>query len=179
MSNNDVNKTQQVKKNLKASDLKDAVLDYLKQNSDSFKETLDRALKPRDGEYDNTKSVLNAFCKSSKDELTKNDVLSFRSNRATYGKKIVQYLTLLTTADYGEVLRFDENSGKYSFSNPFFKAYVVMQFSTDENSHINHNQPQQLELARMEEIFKMLSLSIDDVEVKVQRTSRRRTENLD
>jgi hypothetical protein len=170
-------KTQQTKKILKAADLKDAVLDYLKQNSDSFKETLDRALKPRDGDYDNTKGVLNAFCKSSKDELTKNDVLNFKANRITYGKKIAQYLSLLTTADYGEILRFDENSGKYSFSNPFFKAYVVMQFSTDENSHTNHNQPQQLELARMEEIFKMLTLSIDDVEVKLHRTSKKRDQN--
>ena len=42
------------------------------------------------------------------------EVLNYKSNKSTYGaKKVLEYLNLLTTADYGEVLRFDENSGKY------------------------------------------------------------------
>ena len=152
--NNGVRETSKIKKRLKVDYLKDAVVDYLKQNSDSFKETLDRALKPRDGMYDNTKGVLNAFCKSNKDELTKNDVLNYKNNKSSYGgKKIIEYLNLLTTADYGEVLRFDENSGKYFFSNPFFKAYTIMQFSTDEGTIASHI----TESVSMEELFRILS----------------------
>lgn len=40
---------------------------------------------------------------------------------------------MLTTNHYGEILRFDPNSGKYFFSNPFFKAYSIMRFTTELN----------------------------------------------
>ena len=36
-----------------------------------------------------------------------------------------------------EVLRIDLNSNKYSFSDPFFKAYVSMQMGIDTNDEIS------------------------------------------
>lgn len=153
---NKVTDTQLVKRIFKPEDLRGAILDYLKQNSDSFKETLDRALKSRDGNYDRTKPILSAFCISAKQELSKDDILNYKNNKNLYGKKIIQYLNLLTTVDYGEIIRFDENSGMYFFSNPFLKAYASMQFSEDEK----HNKPIQLqqarEQARMEEVYSIL-----------------------
>jgi len=130
--NSGVQITQRTKRQFGESHMKGAVLDYLKQNSDSFKKTLDRALKSRDGRFDNTKNILLAFCKSEKDELTKKEILSFGPNKHFYSTTIKEYLELLTTPEYGEILRFDNNSGKFSFFNPFIKAYALMHFATED-----------------------------------------------
>jgi len=165
--NKNIKVTQKMKRKLRKETLNDAVMDYLKQNSDSFKETLDKALRPRDGKYDKTKNILLAFCKIEKDELTKGEVQNFKNNKKTYGINLQEYLRLLTTADYGEILRFDSNSGKYSFSNPFFKAYTIMQFSTEEKQ----SEDSRMDIIQFEEILKYLSISFKDgnaeVEVKI------------
>jgi hypothetical protein len=133
--NNKIEKTQKIKKKLDNNNLQEAVAAYLKQNSDSFKETLDRALKYRDGNYDDTKYILKAFCQQNKDELTYKEVNVYGGNKKRFRKEDVKkYLNLLTTAEYGEILRFDANSGKYFFSNPFFKAFAIMMFREDKNN---------------------------------------------
>ena len=153
--NNKVNLTQKIKKRLKLETLKDAVHDYLRQNSDSFKEILDKALRPRDGKYDDTKNILQSFCKSDKDEMTKAEVQNYKNNKKFYGSNIVEYLRLLTTADYGEILRYDSNSGKYSFSNPFFKAYTLMQFSIEEKTP----EKERIEYIDIDEMLKYFVMS--------------------
>ncbi len=174
--NNNVKITPKVKRKLKTDTLNDAVMDYLKQNSDSFKETLDKALRPRDGKFDNTKLILQSFCKSEKDELTKAEIQRFGNNKKIYGTTILEYLRLLTTVDYGEILRHDTNSGKFSFSNPFFKAYTIMQFSTEEK----HMQPQPLEIVQFEEILKYLTISMKDIsnmEIEIKSNKNRKKPN--
>lgn len=166
--NNNVESTTKLKKKFKDETLKNAVIDYLKQNSDSFKEILDRALKHRDGKFDNTKSILQAFCKNDKEELTQKEVLNYRNNKNLYKSNINQYLQKLTTADYGEILRFDENSGKYSFSNPFFKAYTIMTFSMEEKESTRTT----LNFDNIEEIMKLLSISIEDIKIEVEPRTR-------
>lgn len=166
--NHNIENTTKTKKKFKDESLKSAVVDYLKQNSDSFKEILDRALKHRDGKFDNTKAILQAFCKSDKEELTQKEVLSFKNNHYIYKANLPEYLHKLTTADYGEILRFDDNSGKFSFSNPFFKAYTIMSFSMEEKESTRTT----LNFDNIEEIMKLLS--IDDFKITVQPTKRPR-----
>lgn len=168
--NHNIEKTSKLKKKFKDESLKSAVVDYLKQNSDSFKEILDRALKHRDGKFDNTKAILQAFCKSDKEELTQKEVLSFKNNKMVYKATLTEYLHKLTTADYGEILRFDDNSGKFSFSNPFFKAYTIMTFSMEEKESTRTT----LNFDNIEEIMKLLSISIDDLKITVHPTNRPR-----
>ena len=156
--NNNINETLKTKVNLDETTLHNAVIDYLKQNSDSFKKILDRALKPRDGGFDDTKSILQAFT-GEKEELTHKEILAYKSNRKLYGKNIKSFLNLLTTAEYGEILRYDDNSGKYSFSNPFFKAYTIMKFSTEaKERHEN-------DYVKFEEILKLLNFSLTKLKV--------------
>jgi hypothetical protein len=164
--NNSVERTLRIKKKLKTAALLDAVRDYLKQNSDSFKETLDRALKPRAGKFDKTKKILQCFCDADKHELTHRELLSVKGNKKTYGSQLEEYLRLLTTADYGEILRFDDNSGKYSFSNPFFKAYTIMYFSIEERDQSIHT----IDLD-IDEIMKYFNITIDNVKLKVERVA--------
>lgn len=172
--NNNIKKTQFLSKEIRYTSLKEAVLDYLKQNSDSFKETLDRALKPRNGDHDNTKGILESFCKSTKEELTTGDIMHYGNNRRLYQANLDTYLQLLQTADYGELLRFDSNSGKYSFSNPFFKAYTIMQFSTEEQPS-NSNIKRRMYIENYDEILRLLSIRISDIsEIKVSTKVSRR-----
>lgn len=162
--NHNVESTTKAKRKFKDDSLKNAVVDYLKQNSDSFKEILDRALKQRDGKFDNTKAILQAFCKSEKEELTQKEVLNFKNNKSVYKSTLTEYLHKLTTADYGEILRYDDNSGKFSFSNPFFKAYTIMTFSMEEKESTRTT----INFDNIEEIMKLLSVSIDDLKITVR-----------
>lgn len=164
--NNGIKKTIFYKKTILANSLEKAVLDYLKQNSDSFKETIDRALKPRNGDFDNTKGILESFCKATKEELTTKEILHHGRNRKIYFHNIEQYLKILQTSDYGEILRFDSNSGKYSFSNPFFKAYATMHFSTEDGT----TEVKSVGVDRFEDIMKLLELSLSDVDIKLKST---------
>lgn len=126
--------TQKSKKILTENFNRDAIKPYLQQKSDSFKETFDRALKPRDGKYDNTRRILEAFCHNEKDELTPREILSYRNNNKIYRTTLNVYLKLLSTVEYGELLRFEENSGRYSFATPFHKAYAIMRFFEEDKA---------------------------------------------
>jgi len=162
--NSKIEKTSKIKKKFMDESLKSAVIDYLKQNSDSFKEILDRALKHRDGKFDNTKQILQTFCKSEKEELTPQEVLTFKNNKNIYRSTLTEYLHKLTTSDYGEILRYDDNSGKFSFSNPFFKAFSIMTFSMEEKEPARTS----INFDNIEEIMKLLSISIEDIKLNVQ-----------
>lgn len=131
--NNNIIKTQKTTKILHEDKLEKAVVDYLKQNSDSFKEIFDRAIKQRDGNADQS-LLIEVFCNAKKEELAYNEISNYKNIKKSFkGAALNDSLQLLTTTEYGEVLRFDNNSGKYFFSNPFFKAYAIMRFASEED----------------------------------------------
>lgn len=127
--------TSKIKKTFAEKDLQVAVEDYLKQNSDSFKEILDKATKARGYDIVDTKVILDAFCNIKKEELTIGEIRNYKNLRKVNNVSLKSTLNLLTTAEYGEIIRFDSNSGKYFFSNPFLKAFSIMSFSA-EKDHI-------------------------------------------
>ena len=71
----------------------------------------------------------------SKEELNIKEItqLLSRKNIAFKKDRLSEILNSLTTVEFGEIMRFDENSGKFSFSNPFFKAYTKMCFDNDNS----------------------------------------------
>lgn len=152
---------QKVKRKIPGAAIEEAVLDYLKQNSDSFKEILDKALKLREGKPD-TKGILQALCFNDKDEMTKKEIAGFPGNKKAYGTHIQYCLHLLTTPDYGEILRYDENSGRYSFSNPFFKAYALMHFTMEESS----GKVDKYDFYKFEELMKYLKSEVINTALK-------------
>jgi len=171
--NNKIEKTQKTKKKLDNKNLQDAVADYLKQNSDSFKEILDRALKYRDGNFDETKFILKAFCQQNKDELTLKEVNLYGGNKKRFGNdNVKKYLTFLTTAEYGEILRFDANSGKYYFSNPFFKAFAIMMFTLEEKNNQQANRPIPIEIFNAQ-VYELLGkLYLREIENNVKKLNK-------
>ncbi len=151
--NNEVKFNSKFRKSFKEKDLQNAVGDYVKQNSDSFKETLDRAIKKRDANVDDAKLVVEAFCNLKKEELTIGEIQNYKNLKKVFKGNLKQFLDLLTTAEYGEIIRYDNNSGKYFFSNPFFKAYAIMSFST-EKEHIVP--PSKLDMSEIKIIMEIL-----------------------
>lgn len=137
--NNGILSTTKSKKNLDYNELVKAIEDYLNQNSDSFKETLDKALKTRDENSANTKLIIEAFCNIRKEEVTIFEIQNYKHIKKLFKGNLKQYLDLLTTADYGEIIRYDNNSGKYYFSNPFFKAYALMTFAKEKTTTTPNN----------------------------------------
>lgn len=141
-------------------ELQNAIGDYLSQNADSFKEVIDRALKPRETNLDNTSELLKTICKADRDELTQKEILHLIPSRNHFKKNLDSYLGNLTTPEYGEILKFDENSGKYSFTNPFYKAYAAMYFlidDSDEGAKISEDE-------KFESIFDQLKWTLSKID---------------
>jgi len=131
---NDIKETLDKKRTFDKDSLENAIKGYVNSNSDTHKKTLDRVFK--DDSEGNFKRVLKVICNElSKEEQNVKEIAHLLHKRSiTFKKeKLTEILTALTTVEFGEILRYDENSGKYSFSNPFFKAYTKMCFDNDHN----------------------------------------------
>lgn len=115
------------------SHLQTAIKSYVKDNSDSFKALLDNALKQRKGRFQNVRVILEALIKVDKEQATYNEILTkIREVEPDYPQSnLTVYLKPLTTPESGEIVRYDENASKYSFANPFFKAFTMMVFEDE------------------------------------------------
>ncbi len=104
-----------------------AMDEYLREKSDSYKSIVDKALKINDNtKCGNMRPILEALCKSDREELNHEEIINYRNNRKIYQNNIKDCLSLLTSVEFDKILRYDENSGKYSFTDPFIKAYTRM-----------------------------------------------------
>jgi energy-coupling factor transporter ATP-binding protein EcfA2 len=116
--------------------LHNSIEGYVSQKSDTFQQKLDKALKQRKAKFENVKLILNAFIDLKKEVVTYNEILSkIQQWEPDYPQSnLTVYLKPLTTNENDEIIRFDENSGKYSFSDPFFKAFCAMALEKIERS---------------------------------------------
>lgn len=105
-----------------------SIKSYVSQKSDTFQQKLDRALKQRAAKFENVKLILNAILNIKKEGVTYNEILTkIHDWQPDYPQSnLTVYLKPLTTSEHDEIIRYDANSGKYSFSDPFFKAYCKM-----------------------------------------------------
>lgn len=125
---NGVDKTCRYTKEIPANVIKDSVEDYVKDKADTYQEKLDNALKQRERKFKNARLILNAIIQLNKEYVTHNEILSkIQEVQSDYPQgNCTTYLKKLISSDGNEILRFDENSGTYSFSDPFFKAFCKM-----------------------------------------------------
>ena len=130
-----VEKTEKAKTLIKHNVLKTSIQGYVAQKSDTFQQKLDKALKQRKAKFENVKLILNAFIDLGKEEITYNEILSkIQEWEPDYPQSnLTVYLKPLTTGVHDEMIRFDANSGKYSFSDPFFKAFCAMALEKIDN----------------------------------------------
>lgn len=125
---NGVDKTCRFTKVIPASVIKDSIEDYVKDKADTYQEKLDNALKQRERKFKNARLILNAVIKLNKENVTHNEIFSkIQEVHSDYPQgNCTTYLKKLISSEGNEILRLDENSGTYSFTDPFFKAFCKM-----------------------------------------------------
>lgn len=107
-----------------------AVKTYVEEASDSIKSAFDKALKQRrKTQYPNANLILNALCSLKEEGASRVDIHNtIKRSEPKYPEANLKYLLpKLCTLEYGGVLRFDSNSGLYSFSDPIYRAYALAQ----------------------------------------------------
>jgi Cdc6-like AAA superfamily ATPase len=116
--------------------LENSIEDYVSQKSDTFQQKLDRALKQRKAKFENVKLILSGIISIGKEEVTFNEIYSkIKEWEPDYPQgNLTVYLQPLTTSKHDEIIRYDENSGRYAFSDPFFKAYCSMSLDPVKNN---------------------------------------------
>jgi Cdc6-like AAA superfamily ATPase len=124
-----VTKTCRRKVEISDSLISTAIKEYVKDRADTYQEKLDKALKQKKRKYNNVEIILNAIITLNKDEVTYNEILTkIQEEYPDYPQgNCTAYLKFLINEEIS-IIRFDSNSGRYSFSDPFFKAYCKMAF---------------------------------------------------
>ncbi|MDR4464261.1 MAG: ATP-binding protein [Nitrospira sp.] len=116
---------------VRESELQRAITDYLEDSSDSLKGIFDKALhRKKQGKFDNFRIVVEALSKIPQEGETQGEILQYiRTNHQGYPQSNLIYcLRELQTERRGELVRLDRNSGRYSFTNPFYRAYALALF---------------------------------------------------
>ncbi len=119
------------KTEIREPELQKAVADYLEDSSDSLKGIFDKALhRKKQGKFDNFRIVIEALSKIPQEGETQGEILQYiRTNHQGYPQSNLIYcLKELQTERRGELVRLDHNSGRYSFANPFYRAYALALF---------------------------------------------------
>lgn len=108
-----------------------AIKVYAEEASDSIKSAFDKALKQRRAsKFDNPRLVLKALSTFKTSGASRIELFNkITQNVQNYPSKNLSYcLSKLTTPEYGDVLRYDSNSGLYSFSDPIYRAFALAHF---------------------------------------------------
>lgn len=113
-----------------------AIKTYVDEASDSIKSAFEKALKQRrKTQYANAQLILKAISTLSEEGSARIDIhRQIQRTEPKYPEANLKYLLpKLCTLEYGGILRFESNSGLYSFSDPIYRAYAIAQFDK-ENS---------------------------------------------
>lgn len=123
-----IDRTCRISKHVGTSVMQSSIEDYVKDKADTYQEKLDNALKQRERKFKNVELILNAIIDLDKEDYTHNEILSrIQQDTPDYPQgNCTAYLKKLSSSAGNEILRYDDNSGKYSFSDPFFKAFCKM-----------------------------------------------------
>jgi hypothetical protein len=132
-TNNNIYQTQTKKHLFSKKDLDLAINDYLQQNSATLKSTYDKAIKSSKKSKYGPKEVLQALLRIKKEEVNSQELLSeLRKKITNYpSSTLTTYLNQLISSEREEVLRLNQDSNTYFFSNPFQKAFIELSFSKE------------------------------------------------
>jgi Cdc6-like AAA superfamily ATPase len=160
----DVLKTKRINEKIPYSVFPSSIEEYLKEKSDTYQDKLDMILKQRTRKYENVKLILMAFIELEKEEVNHNEILTkIRDLHPDYPSgNCTTYLKSLISYKDTEILRFDENSGRYSFSDPFFKAYCKMALKKVEEIDIESEM-------LLDEVLRQIKIEITNSQIKINK----------
>lgn len=110
--------------------------EFLEESSDSFKIIYEHATKIiHKRKNENPLDLLNAIIQVDKENFSILDVKEVIQiiDSSYIGNNLKKYMDEFCAPLRSEVLRFNENSNKYYFSNPFIKAYIQCVLKKDIN----------------------------------------------
>lgn len=108
-----------------------AVKTYVEEASDSIKSAFEKALKHRrKTQYANAQLILQAVSALAEGGVARIEIhRRIQRNEPKYPEANLKYLLpKLCTPEYGGILRYESNSGLYSFADPIYRAYALAQF---------------------------------------------------
>lgn len=152
----DIKKTTLIKKKIKDASFNIAIQGYIDKNSDTFKQTYDLITAKNKTAWYILKSL----------NTHSNESISFQKLRDRINPKnkkisdsdIQNALEDLQQPPYG-IIRFDEDSEKYSFSTPFWKAFIRIQMDI-EQAEVNQKKKRSNALLLDQNNFESMALNI-------------------
>lgn len=124
--NYNIKKTQKNLVTIPDTELQQAINDFSSEKQDTYHTLYLAITKHRDRTYNNVELILSTLSKLPNDNVSQHDILNeIHKEYPSYPQgNLSTYLKRLCSSELDEVLR--NNSGRISFSDPFFKAYVKM-----------------------------------------------------
>ncbi len=108
------------------SHMKTGLAQYLEEASDTLKYAFDRAFKQkRKGKFDNCKVILHALSKCPQDGATDAEILEEITIKKYPTANLTFYLKELRLETRGSIIRYDSASGKFSFTDPIYRAFCL------------------------------------------------------
>lgn len=126
-----------VPEKLTVKDFNKAVENYVTDESDSLQELFDRALRQtRKRKYNNCKLILQTLALSDDPKgLTKGELAeAIRKEEPNYPPgNLTRYLDELKSEKRSSILLLDVVSGRYDYSNPFYKTFARLVFARERD----------------------------------------------
>ena len=105
-----------------------AVNSFVRKNSDTFKKIFDEISSKDFGWY-----ILKTFENSEKEYLNLEEIFyGINIHKRPAKHELEDYLTLLSSPEYKEIVRYDSSSKKYCISSPLFKTFIKMKMALDK-----------------------------------------------
>ena len=115
------------------SNISYAISEYLELESDTIKRAFDNSLKLKDSD-----EIIYSLSRVEQNGAKVTELQAeLRSRNISYKEKqIVNILENLITEKYGELIKYDEDSHKYSFSDPFYRTFALafFKYKDEENT---------------------------------------------
>jgi len=131
--NADIHSTLKQPLKFNQADLQSALSEYISDESDTIKCSFDKALKLKGAE-----DILWALAKINGEGAALEKVFDYIKENKQQSKltseRIKEILEGLGTESYGESVKFDLDSAKYSFSDPFHAAFSLAYFEEKEKN---------------------------------------------
>jgi len=113
----------------KIEDLKDALMEYTKESEDTIKDAFDLALT-----ISGVEKSIRVLCSQSQEGAQLDELFNYAKENSIRQTKIKLESDLkeLEKEKHGELVKFDETSQRYSFSDPFYRTFALAYFEVKD-----------------------------------------------
>lgn len=158
-----IRQTSQHRFSLDHSNFEAAIKLYAEEASDSIRSAFDKALKQRrKTAFDHTSIVLETLSSFKERGASRTQLLSkIKHKHPKYpDSSLKTTLQKLSTDDYGQLVRIDQTSGLFSFSDPIFRVFAMAHFH--KNGQQRSVRVADLDLSRF---LRMLEAELQQVQI--------------